>query len=131
MTLVDRFLRVSEALTGISALESKLAQEYLDRIAATAEGANLTDLLDEFDAIVGTTEEIEAAITNQIMNVPKRQRLAQVIILLWYLGQIHGQKQEGGYPEHYYQGLFWNVISAHPPGLSGGYFGHWSYPPDN
>ena len=38
---------------------------------------------------------------------------------------------EGGRPEHYFAGLFWRVIEAHPPGLSGGYFGHWTYPPDN
>ena len=36
-----------------------------------------------------------------------------------------------GTPEEYFSGLAWKIIGAHPPGLSGGYFGHWRYRPDN
>jgi hypothetical protein len=34
-------------------------------------------------------------------------------------------------PATYFGALLWPVIGAHPPGLSGGYFGHWRYLPDD
>jgi hypothetical protein len=36
-----------------------------------------------------------------------------------------------GSPEQYFRGMMWSVIRAHPPALSGGYFGYWRYPPEN
>lgn len=131
MTSVDRFLRVSEALTGFSPLDRTLAAEYLERIRTCPEGASLPALLDEFDRIVEEGGDLNAAITLRVMSVSDRQQVAQVIILLWYLGEIRGQTPSADRPEHYFQGLFWSAINAHPPGLSGGYFGHWTYPPDN
>lgn len=125
--MTERFLRLSEALVGESPLDAALAGPYLERIQATAEGADLEALLDEYDAIVAAGGDVDAAITMRIMGHDELRRLARVIIVLWYLGEIGG----GGPAEHYFQGLFWKVVSAHPPGLSGGYFGHWAYPPDN
>jgi hypothetical protein len=34
-------------------------------------------------------------------------------------------------PSDYFESLIWRVIQAHPPALSGGYFGHWFYPPED
>ena len=34
-------------------------------------------------------------------------------------------------PEDYFESLVWRVIQAHPRALSGGYFGHWHYPPED
>jgi hypothetical protein len=36
-----------------------------------------------------------------------------------------------GTQEEYFSGLAWLIIGAHVPGLSGGYFGHWRYRPEN
>ena len=36
-----------------------------------------------------------------------------------------------GTEEEYFSGLAWSAMGAHVPGLSGGYFGHWRYRPDN
>ena len=33
--------------------------------------------------------------------------------------------------DDHFQALIWRVIQAHPPALSGGYFGHWHYPPED
>jgi hypothetical protein len=33
--------------------------------------------------------------------------------------------------EDYFEALLPRVIQAHPRGLSGGYFGHWHYPPED
>ena len=131
MNPVERFVKLSEVLTGVRPLPKALAAEYVERLGAAPEGANLNVLLDAFASIVAAGGDVDAAITTQIMNDATLQPLVQVVILLWYLGEIRGQAPQGGRPDHYFQGLFWSVISAHPPGLSGGYFGHWTYPPDN
>ena len=34
-------------------------------------------------------------------------------------------------PSDHFEAVLWRVIQAHPPGLSGGYFGHWRYPPED
>ena len=34
-------------------------------------------------------------------------------------------------PEDYFDSLIWRAALAHPKGLSGGYFGHWRYPPED
>jgi hypothetical protein len=127
MTMTDRFLRLSETLTGRSPLDERLAEEYLARVRAAPDGADLEALLDEYDAIVAAGGDLEAAVKHRIMGRDALRKPAKLVILLWYLGEFG----EGGPAEHYFQGLFWDVIHAHPPGLSGGYFGHWSYPPDN
>lgn len=31
----------------------------------------------------------------------------------------------------YFEAAVWRVIQAHPPALTGGYFGHWHYPPED
>ena len=33
--------------------------------------------------------------------------------------------------EDYFESLIWRAALAHPPALSGGYFGHWRYPPED
>ena len=33
--------------------------------------------------------------------------------------------------EDHFEALMWRVLQAHPPALSGGYFGHWHYPPED
>lgn len=33
--------------------------------------------------------------------------------------------------EDYFEAVLPRVIQAHPKGLSGGYFGHWHYPPED
>jgi hypothetical protein len=33
--------------------------------------------------------------------------------------------------EDFYESLVWRAIQAHPPGLSGGYFGQWHYRPED
>jgi hypothetical protein len=41
------------------------------------------------------------------------------------------KKPEIQLPDDYFEAVLWRVILAHPPGLSGGYFGHWHYPPED
>jgi hypothetical protein len=77
-------------------------------------------------------------IGQRIMNDAGLGPLAQQIIVLWYTSALHTKDEKGNdlwdFPEdpnQYFGGLVWSVIHAHPLGLSGGYFGHWKYPPEN
>jgi hypothetical protein len=31
----------------------------------------------------------------------------------------------------HFRGRFWQLVGGHPPGLSGGYYGHWTYPTEH
>jgi hypothetical protein len=58
---------------------------------------------------------------------------AHDLVLSW----MFGSRYEDGGPKRSdptvaaarnFRGLFWHLVGAYPPGLTGGYFGHWSYP---
>src|SRR5688500_12583781 len=129
--MIDLFLKLSEELTGEAPLNPTLARDYLKRVRAAAEGAHLDALLAEAGAIFEAGGDVQSAIAERIMGDDDLRRVAKVVILIWYFGEIRGAQDVGGHPDHYFQGLFWPIVSAHAPGISGGYFGHWSYPPDN
>jgi hypothetical protein len=73
----------------------------------------------------------ERATDSQIMSDPALRGLAKAIIVLWYTADLVDDTTSGPTEEQYFAALVWPVARAHPPGLSGGYFGHWTYPPDN
>jgi hypothetical protein len=130
MVSLSQFIGLSEALTGEAPLDERLAGEYLERLKQAPEAVALPQLVAAFEqALAG--EDSEAAITERVFGNDELRGLAGVIVLLWYLGEIHGSKPAGGHPEHYFQGLFWKIVHAHPPALSGGYSGYWAYPPEN
>jgi hypothetical protein len=128
-----RFAVVSEALTGWSGLDRVLAAEYLTRIRATGPASDLPRLLQAYDASRSSRSDPDRAFADAVFGDEALRALCIEIILLWYLGEVHEPNKPvvGGHPEHYYRGLLWPTIRAHPPALSGGYFGHWAYPPDN
>jgi Membrane bound FAD containing D-sorbitol dehydrogenase len=126
-----KFRGVSETLIGEPRLDSTLAAEYLKRLRAVPEAKALPRLAAELDAIAKAGGDSDAAIKERILGDEELRALVKVIVLLWYLGEIGGPNPYGGRPEHYFQGLFWKIVHAHPPALSGGYSGYWAYPPDN
>lgn len=129
---LDGFHRLSIALTGESGLSRELAGEYLARLEAAPTMASLPSLLELFLKIEQDGGDVEGAIRQQIMMHPDLGSLARTIIILWYSAELHTSEGViGGTPEQYFQGLLWPAVRAHAPGLSGGYFGHWTYPPDN
>lgn len=54
---------------------------------------------------------------------------ARALLLFLYTG-FAADGQPGNAPENHFESLMWRAALAHPPALSGGYFGHWAYPPD-
>ncbi len=136
--MLDDFIAMSAALTGIRELDRGVAGQYLERISKDKEGVKLDDLLRVFREIQAAGGDADEAIRQRIMNDATLGPLAQQIIVLWYTSALHSQDAKGNHqfdfpadPNQYFSGLVWAAIRAHPLGLSGGYFGHWRYPPEN
>src|SRR5690349_13269070 len=107
-------------------------------------------LLDTFREIRKGGGDLEEGVRQQIINNETLSPVARQIIYLWYTSALlvrsvkpdmavnletgrpdTGTTLQFGSPEQYFRGLIWSVIRAHPPALSGGYFGYWRYPPEN
>lgn len=133
--MIDEFMRLSAVLTGEVALDCTLAQGYLDRIHVTPEASQFQRLLDTFLKIEKddpSGSRREKLIRERIMSDDALRALVKMIVLLWYTGELVTTGQPSSIaPEAHFSGLLWRIVHAHPPGLSGGYFGHWTYPPDN
>lgn len=126
---IKRFIRLSEALTGFHPLSSTLAQTYLARLRSEPFGQCIEALLRAFDAMSAPEREIP----DTIFANDNLRPLAEQIILVWYTSAFctDGTNWRFGQPDEYFQALMWTGIHAHPPALSGGYFGYWKYPPEN
>ena len=129
----EAFLALSKALTGEPDLSPLLARQHMQRLEADSAGAHLKDLLDVFEAIEAEpAADREALIQSRIVESPTLWPVAATILKLWYTGDPVPDPRVpvGRSAEAYFEGLIWKVALAHPPALSGGYFGHWSYPPE-
>lgn len=125
------FLALSRALTGVDELDPSLAGELLARIRAASEAARLPDLLARFGAILAGGGDPTAGIDAGIMAAAELAPLARQITLLWYTSAFESAgRWTFGTPRQYFGALLWPIIGAHPPALSGGYFGYWKYPPE-
>lgn len=132
MNNIEDFLNISTVLTGFSTLSRSLAEEHLKRLEKFPEFSELPKLIRIFKEQCKNLNSQDTLVRKHIMKDEKLRGLVKIIVLLWYTGEIYSTEgQEGGYPKHYFQGLLWSVVHAHPPGLSGGYFGYWTYPPEN
>lgn len=131
---MDLFLSLSVHLIGLNSLPKYLAEQHLQRVQRQAPElwASIVELLAIFEEISLEGGDIDAGIRERIFGTPLRAS-ARRIIILWYLGELVNEKDETlqGLPEDNFRGLMWEMIHAHPLGLSGGYFGYWKYPPEN
>lgn len=57
--------------------------------------------------------------------------LVEKLLIFLYTGFADDPQIMAGAPENHFESLMWRAVGAHPPGLSGGYFGHWHYPPED
>lgn len=144
MKEINKFSEISIELTGFNNLPSNLAEAYYDKLMKeNGYSENLSMLINELLKNTITLEELIK--TNQ-----SYERLVKGIVFLWYTSELITWKsiekwestipedrkfeileRRTGTQEEYYEGLIWKAIRAHPLGLSGGYFGHWKYEPEN
>ena len=132
---LSSFMSLSSAVTGVSELDQGLGVTYLARLRASYEPAT-TSCLAEFLTIAGQSTPENAA--RQLLDDDAFRPILCQIALLWFTSTLQDPKAQTSPPplvygdqEEYFSGLAWEIIGAHPPGLSGGYFGHWRYRPDN
>ena len=128
------FLELSQELTGVSHLSAALAQRYLTRMAVAGFESRIAALLEHYETL---KRESPPRSLDELWKPVETRTLVQQIIVLWYssalVQDLSDQRPtlQFGTPDEHFQALLWDAIGAHPPALSGGYFGHWHYPPEN
>lgn len=135
----EDFLALSRILTGVDSLDADLGRQYLDRLNSSPFNPLLSQILKRFQELKGNPDVVGQVKKQIVADDSLRPTVCQ-IILLWYTSTVQdnlGMQPPAapvmrfGTQEEYFSGLAWTIIGAHPPGLSGGYFGHWRYRPDN
>jgi hypothetical protein len=127
------FMDLSRVLTAEEQLDREIATQYLERIGQEPAGRQLEELLRVFREITSGGENVVEGVRARIMGDDSLAPLAQMIVILWFTSVILDDKGDWKFdrPEQYFSGLMWGAVHAHVPGLSGGYHGHWRYPPEN
>ena len=138
-SVFDDFLALSRILTGVDNLDADLGRQYLDRLNSSPFNPLLSQILKRFQGLREKPDVVEQVKRQIVADDSLRPTVCQ-IILLWYTSTVQdnlGMNPSAptvmrfGTQQEYFSGLAWTIIGAHPPGLSGGYFGHWRYRPDN
>jgi hypothetical protein len=139
-SMLDDFMALSRVLTGVEDLDVTLGRQYLDRLVSSPLQLQLSAMLERFREFK-KDEKLVEQVKAKIVEVDSLRPIVCQIILLWYTSTVQDNlgidppapslSFRYGTPEEYFSGLVWKIIGAHPPGLSGGYFGHWRYRPDN
>jgi hypothetical protein len=133
------FLALSRILTGVDALSLTLAHQYFDRLSSSPHEPQLREMLVRFEQLQQGPTLASQVLSTIVADATLRPTVCQVI-LLWYTSTMQDNlgaappatpAMRFGTPDEYFSGLVWPIIGAHVPGLSGGYFGHWRYRPDN
>jgi hypothetical protein len=128
------FGRLSEILTGFEGLDPRMIASFATRLAGATFHADFNRLLCRFAEIeaANALHDVPQALNDLMASDAVLRSVAQQIIYLWYLSaELDGAAWRFGSPEEYSGALLWRAIGAHPPALSGGYMGHWRYPPGN
>ncbi|MFI5161380.1 MAG: sugar dehydrogenase complex small subunit [Sphingobacteriales bacterium] len=129
----NSFLKLSKILTGFNNLDAKIAEVYYQELHSL-NGSSLDLLLAAFDAKVRDQPgDPEALVRTNLWSDPTYKSVCQSIILAWYNASIAvgGNTVWVAPPELYFDALLWKAVEAHPPAISGGYFGYWRYAPEN
>jgi hypothetical protein len=133
--MLEDFLALSRILTGVAALDADLGAQYLDRLMSSPWSAPVRRILDQFRGLTPDAG-LAAQVQKKIVDDDSLRPAVCQIVLLWYTSALRDNLNPAialryGNQQEYFSGLAWRIIGAHPPGLSGGYFGHWHYRPEN
>jgi hypothetical protein len=132
VSMFDQFMELSEILTGRE-LDVEQGRAHFDRLLSTPLVPAIPEVLKRFARLPKrSTAEVGQ---KMLADAGLRSTLCQ-IVLLWYTSALRDNESDPlvlryGSEQAYFGGLVWRILGAHPPGLSGGYFGHWRYRPDN
>jgi hypothetical protein len=133
--MLEELLALSRVLTGVAALDTQLGSQYLDRLMSSPSALSLERILERFRELQPDAT-LETQVKQHILSDEALRPTVCQIVLLWLTSALRDNEGSPlvlryGSSEAYFSGLAWQIMGAHVPGLSGGYFGHWRYPPDN
>jgi hypothetical protein len=133
--MLKEFIDLSRILTGVEHLDPELGRQYLDRLTSSPYEPFLRQILARFRQL-SDNATLGEQVKQQILGDENLRPTICQIILLWYTSAMRDNSNlpialRYGAQEEYFSGLAWRLIGAHVPGLSGGYFGHWRYRPEN
>jgi hypothetical protein len=133
--MLEEFIALSRILTGVDSLDPALAAQYLDRLLSSPLEPSVRQILKRF-GILKSGASLAGQVQKKIVGDDALLLTVCQIILLWYTSALRDNQSPSitlryGTQEEYFSGLAWRIMGAHAPGLSGGYFGHWRYRPDN
>lgn len=114
-------LELCRTLSGFDDLSPRFAHAAIARIGAEFGGPVVQTLLAQFAETGAEAILQDAALLDAV-----RQ-----LLLFLYTGFTDAMGDDSGSPENHFESLMWRAALAHPPALSGAYFGHWHYPPDD
>jgi hypothetical protein len=132
LSMLDQFMKLSEFLTGCE-LDAEQGRVLLERLLSTPLVPSIAVVLQRFERLPKrSAAEVQR---KMVSDADLRPTLCQ-IVLVWYTSALRDTASDPlvlryGTEQAYFGGLVWRILGAHPPGLSGGYFGHWRYRPDN
>jgi hypothetical protein len=134
-TTLEEFLELSRILTGVENLDRELGEQYLERLIGGTEQPLIQQILERFRKLK-TEESVRERVKHEIVGDAKLRPAVCQVILLWFTSatfekEIAPINLHFGNQEEYFSGIVWALMGAHVPGLSGGYFGHWRYAPEN
>jgi hypothetical protein len=130
--MLDQFMELSEILTGCK-LDAEQGRAHLDRLRSAPLVPSISEVLMRFEKL--SKRSLAEVERKMVADAKLRPTLCQ-IVLLWYTSALRDSESDPlvlryGNEQAYFGGLVWRILGAHAPGLSGGYFGHWRYRPDN
>jgi Membrane bound FAD containing D-sorbitol dehydrogenase len=130
VTVEAVFFRLSRTITGFPELDESLVPGLLDRLRKTPESVQLERLLSTYTTLEESGEDVLAGLKKATHDDEQLRALTAMIVIAWYTGDLGTGIRSPPTEREYFSGVLWKIVHAHPPGLSGGYFGHWTYPPD-
>jgi hypothetical protein len=135
--MLTDFIELSVILTGYEKLNPRIAQLYYDKLSNVF-GEHFSKILETYhEAVKINVNDPELVVRTKIWSDHDMQVLSQEIIKLWYTARltttnfVTAPVNWVAPQEAYFESLLWKTIEAHPPALSGGYFGYWRYAPEN
>lgn len=128
------FLELSSTLLAEEQLPAADASDLL-QLLESVQADEIAALLAAWTSRPGD-RSADAWLRERIWKDPDLRATAMDVTATWLFGTAFRRGQVAAADEAThdlrarlaFRGQFWDLVKAHPPGLSGGYFGHWMYP---
>jgi len=119
MSTLQTWLDLCTEITGVERISERFVLSAKDALIKKHGHDEVSDFIEKF-----SSEDAEVLFEQIRYNEISRDLIEHL-----YFGSMTGADDLKA--EDYFESLIWRVTLSHPRGLSGGYFGHWHYPPED